>query len=275
MAEIAATKNVLRQRVRRLLQLDWDKNECSELQCRILPFLNSLGDAALIGGAIRDLARAGRKGFSSDLDFVIYGSSHARFLDAIAGLNVKPNRFGGYAIQFVKWKVDVWHIEDTWARTAGLCQVEQLSDLLKCTFFDWDSIIYDLRTGQLTFDPGYLHRLRAGVMNVRLEKNPNPKGTLVRALRRAALWQVRFGRQLSAFTRYHLDVFEWDELVKTDKAAFGEAVLAYLDRTKLMQQLQLTDIAEDEETTFPVPHWEREPRLPFGHADRSDLSPCP
>src|SRR5216684_2517857 len=124
MVEVAATKEVLRKRVRRLLRLDRDNSDPSELRTKILPFLRSLGDAALIGGAIRDVARSGRGGFASDLDFVIYGSSKNSFRDIIASMNAKPNRFGGYALQFHHWKVDVWHLEDTWARTAGLRRVE-------------------------------------------------------------------------------------------------------------------------------------------------------
>jgi hypothetical protein len=87
MASIAATKEVLRKRVRRLLRLDRPKNDRSELRARILPCLQSLGEVALIGGAIRDLARSGRSAFASDLDFVVYGSPPNRFRDVMVSMN--------------------------------------------------------------------------------------------------------------------------------------------------------------------------------------------
>jgi hypothetical protein len=65
--DFARSPHVLRQRVRRLLGLGETKHEISGT---ILPFLGGLGTVSLIGGAVRDVARAGRQGFSSDLDFV-------------------------------------------------------------------------------------------------------------------------------------------------------------------------------------------------------------
>ena len=75
----------------------------------------------------------------------------------------------------------------------------------------------------------YLLRLKAGVMEVCLEENPNPGGSLVRALRRAALWKIRFGPQLSMFSRHYLCALDWHDLVERDRAAFDSAVLAHLD----------------------------------------------
>ena len=273
MAKVAASKEVLRKRVRRLLRLDRGKDDQCELQIRILPLLRSLGEVALIGGAIRDLARCGRGGFASDLDFVVHGSPRTKFRDALAGLNATPNRFGGYALRFHQWKVDVWHLEDTWARTAGLRRVEQLSDLLRCTFFDWDSVVFDLRSGQLTCDDAYLVRLEAGVMDLCLEENPNPAGSLVRALRRAALWKVRFGTGLSRFSKHHLENLDWPALIDRDKAAFGNAVLAHLSRSLLLQRLECIDVHGGRASSFPIPDWEWQLKLPFIQECETDLSP--
>jgi hypothetical protein len=154
-----------------------------------------------------------------------------------------------------------------------LQRVEQLSDLLRCTFFDWDSVVFDLRTGQLLFDDAYLRRLKLGLMDLRLASNPNPAGSLVRALRRAALWRVRFGRELSEFSRYYLSVLDWQDLVERDKAAFGDAVLAHLDRAELTLTLETTDEVAGTGSTFPVPQWERQPKLPFSQTDATSLSP--
>ena len=271
MVEVAATRDVLRKRVRRLLRLDHDNDDPSELRTSVVPFLQSLGEVALIGGAIRDLARAGRGGFASDLDFVVHGSSRAVFHKSMAAMKSAPNRFGGYGLKFHQWKVDVWHLEDTWARTAGLRRVDNISDLLQCTFFDWDSVVFDLKTGQLIFDDTYLVRLESGVMDVCLEDNPNPSGSLVRALRRAALWKVRFGPRLSLFSKHYLRTLDWDDLVKRDRSAFGHAVLAYLDRADIMRRLESVDIVMGKSSTFPVPFWERQPKFPFGHVDDRDL----
>lgn len=272
MPEVAPSKDVLRKRVRRLLRLDRAREDSSELAVKVLPFLLSLGDVALVGGAIRDLARRGRQGFHSDLDFVVHGSSRSEFREAVTSIAGKPNRFGGYALQFSRWKVDVWHLEDTWARTAGLRRVESLSDLLSCTFFDWDSVAYDLRSGQLVYNEDYLHKLQIGVMDVSLEENPNPSGSLVRALRRAALWKIRFGPRLSEFSRIYLSQLDWQQLITIDRLAFGSAVLAHLDRAQLIKRLESIETIAGIRSTQPVPSWVQ-PDLPFEAYERTSLSP--
>jgi hypothetical protein len=166
---------VLVKRIKRLLRLD-QKHDQSELTLGILPFLGELGSVALIGGAIRDVARAGRQGSSSDLDFVVYGADKTNFATKMKVHGGIKNKFGGYGLPHFRWKVDVWHIDDTWAKTAGLVPVAAPADLLNCTFFDWDSVIYEIHTGKLLAHPDHLDRLHSNVMDIRLEENPNPKG---------------------------------------------------------------------------------------------------
>ncbi|WP_374306498.1 hypothetical protein [Dongia sp.] len=268
MTEMASTVDVLRKRVVRLLKLN-ESNDPSELTRLVLPRLQALGNAALIGGAIRDLAIGGRRRFSSDLDFVVYDGSRASFHDAMTRSGARPNRFGGFALKFPTWKVDVWHIEDTWAHTAGLKEVHSLKDLLKCTFFDWDSIVFDVSSRKLICEATYLSRLRAGVMEVRLLENPNPDGSLVRALRRAALWDVKFGLKLCEFSISRLRSTPWDKLVALDDMAFSSAVLRYLNRDILIERLE--EGLEIGRAPQVVPRWNRQPMLPF--SDNTDVAP--
>ena len=75
----------------------------------------------------------------------------------------------------------MWSIEDTWAHTAGLVQVREPADLLKCTFFDWDAILFDLESEAIVAGENYFQLLAANVLDINLEENPNPRGSLVRA----------------------------------------------------------------------------------------------
>jgi hypothetical protein len=271
MPSVAESTAILKKRVQRLLRLDRKSDDQSELRQRILPFLNSLGEVALIGGAIRDLARGGRRSFNSDLDFVIYDGRHNGFLDAMRSSSAIANRFGGFSLCYASWKVDVWHIEDTWARSAGVRRVDSLSDLLLCTFFDWDSVVYDLKANQLICEADYLERIERGVINVRLWENPNPEGALVRALRRAALWRVQFGPELCEFSAQYLESTPWDSLVARDIAAFRQPVLKYLNREEIISRLKTsrTGVVRP----LPVPFWTQEPSLPFEDHEGTDLSP--
>lgn len=269
-SEPARTREILTKRVRRLLHLDGYADARSELTLRIMPFLRSLGSVALIGGAIRDVARAGKRGFSSDLDFVIHDSDREEFVARMVACDGKRNKFGGYALNcFDGVKIDVWHIKDTWARTAGLANVSTPEDLLQCTFFDWDSAVYRIDEAKLVLPPDYFERLLMNVMDIRLEENPNPMGSLVRALRRAALWHVRFGPRLTAFSRRRLDETCWDNLVCLDAKAFSYPVLRYLDRDRIVRHLESPTATRVGNVTLPVP--EAQLRLPFDERSAGQL----
>ncbi|HWN67488.1 MAG TPA: hypothetical protein VNM90_07595, partial [Haliangium sp.] len=235
----------------------------------VIPFLRSLGSVALIGGAIRDVARAGRDGFASDLDFVVYGSERDDFAARMECLGGSRNKFGGYGLHCFRTKVDVWHIEDTWAKTAGLVRVIEPSDLLRCTFFDWDSALYEIDSGKLLLPSDYLERLQLNVMDIRLEENPNKIGSLVRALRRAALWGVKFGPRLTAFSKKYLQEIPWDELVALDSRAFFKPVLRSLDRVRILEHLDTPISSPTGEVTYPVPDW-MQPRLSWGNESPAD-----
>jgi hypothetical protein len=269
----ARSSQILQKRIQRLLRLDRGDSDRSELTTTILPFLRSLGSIALIGGAIRDVARAGRRGFSSDLDFVVYGSDRNHFVAQMKRRDGIRNRFGGYALRSFRWKVDVWHLEDTWAKTAGLVDVNAPADLLQCTFFDWDSVIYEIDAKRLVLPGDYLERLQHNVMDIRLEKNPNPNGSLVRALRRAARWQVKFGPRLTAFSKSWLRKVPWADLVSLDAQAFHyDPVLKHLDEAKILERLDAPMRSPVGEVTLPVPEWAPQLKLPLG-VEATSVSP--
>ncbi|MBT5265961.1 MAG: hypothetical protein HOL85_14090, partial [Rhodospirillaceae bacterium] len=205
--------------------------------------------------------------------FVIHSSPRAEFLKKVSEFGAIPNKFGGFGLRFHQWKVDVWHLEDTWARTAGLKQVDEISDILACTFFDWDSIVFDLSTGRLIFDDQYLRKLAEGIMDIQLQENPNPRGSLVRALRRAAAWNVKFGPTLTKFCHRYLELFDWSELVELDRIAFNEAILTHLDQHEIIRRLANTKRIQGVDISHPVPNWEREPELPLLNMENTDLAP--
>lgn len=262
MDRVASSKEALKKRVSRLLRLGVVGDQ-SELTVRVLPFLGMLGEVGLIGGAIRDVARAGRRGFTSDLDFVIYGTDHSAFSDAMRRVAAVPNKFGGYALQFHHWKVDVWHIDDTWAKTAGHRVVTDPRSLLECTFFDWDSVIFDVKNRCLIAEDDYTNRLKTGVMDIRLEPNPNPEGSLIRALRRAAHWNVKFGPNLTKFASEQLRSTSWDYLIQIDERAFPTSVMKFIDRDDLLRRLDNPHVNGNYWFTQPIPWWQHQMELPF------------
>jgi hypothetical protein len=263
MSSLAKSSEILKKRVLRLLGFDQTASGAREIQQAILPLLETVGAVALIGGAVRDLARGGRREFKSDLDFVVHSGDPADFKALMIDCKARPNRFGGYALNFDRWKVDAWHIEDTWAKTSGHRRVESLPDLLNCTFFDWDSAIFEIRTRRIFISEGYFDSLRLNVMDLQLETNPNPTGSLVRALRRAALWGVHFGPSLTSFARTELRSRAWGEFVTLDARAFNHPVLRDLDHSVLLERLDSASVVGGKWITTPVPRGEIQLELPL------------
>lgn len=218
---VASSSGTLRKRLIRFLRLNEPETST------VLEFLRSLGSAALIGGAVRDVAREGCKAFSSDLDFVVYEGSHAAFVAEMVRRHGVPNKFGGYRVPGLGCSLDIWHIEDTWAKTSGHAEVSEVEDLLKCMPFDWDAVLFEINTRRLVMLPDYLERLREGTMELQFETNPNPVGLLVRALRRAVLWDLRFGPQLMSFVERMLSAVSWHDVTALDTKAFSTPVLMF------------------------------------------------
>lgn len=252
MVGVAESKSALRKRLRRLLAAERGLAG-AELASVILPALASVGEIALVGGAIRDVAREGIAKFKSDLDFVVRGSNETEFSTLMLALGATPNRFGGFRLRFRRWKVDVWRLEDTWARTAGLREVAEFSDLLRCTFFDWDAAVFELNRGRLHASDDYLRRLKRGVIDLNLRENPNYKGALVRTLRRGALWNVCYGEELSNFAVEMLGRWEWNEIIELEHSAFGSSVLSSVDPRLLRQRLTCSFWTEVGRVSEPFP----------------------
>jgi hypothetical protein len=199
--------------------------------------LQSVGDVFLVGGAVRDVARRGVRTFRSDLDFVVHGENKEKFVRLMEIHGAMPNRFGGFGLQIGKLKLDAWHIEDTWARTAGIVDVNSPSDLLNCVFFDWDAILYDVSQNDIIAPPDYFSRIGSNVLDLCLEDNPNEAGSLVRAIRRGALWDVKFGSHLTDFAVKQLAKHQWSDLVHLDRSAFPFPVLRDINPDELRRNL--------------------------------------
>lgn len=189
--------------------------------------LRPLGDAAVVGGLVRDFARGGRAAFASDVDIVI--SARAGAVSDLAGrLSAQANRFGGFGCRVGPWRVDFWALETTWAVRCGGAKADHLSDLVGCTFFDWDGALYRLWDRKLVVPSDYLDRIASSVLDVRFRPTPSPEGNLLRTIRRLVLWNARAGDHLRSFVEEHLDDATFALLKRREEALAlpGERVTA-------------------------------------------------
>lgn len=224
--------------VKNFQDLEGRLNDLLRIPSSAVLFLQSMGSVALVGGAIRDVALGGISSFRSDFDFVIYDCDTEDFRRKMNDIHSTPNRFGGFKIHGFSADVDVWHLEDTWANRQGLVKVNGVEDILKCTFFNWDAVVFDIRNRKIHSSFDYIDVLRSRVLDINLEENPNKAGALVRAIRRAVCWNALFGPKLTRFALECLCSMRWDDLVDLDRKSYpSEAVLCLLSAEKIIENL--------------------------------------
>lgn len=142
-------------------------------------------DVFVFGGLVRDIYIHGIIKFYSDIDIVIDCEHRVleSFLESLVGLCFKRNKFGGFRVKFRYWDLDIWCVKDTWAFKSGLVDFNSPIDLLKTTFLNWDSVIFDVRTRRVICGDNYFSDIRQGILKIVLKENPNEIGSLVRVFR--------------------------------------------------------------------------------------------
>ena len=136
----------------------------------------------LFGGVLRDIALLGRRGFNSDIDLVVEGnwSSCVRYIES---LDARKNKFGGYRLEIAGWPIDIWNARETWAIKQGLVPYKNIASLTRTTVLNWDAILMNWRTRCFVYREDYIEAINSRVLDIVLEKNPNPLGMAVRVLR--------------------------------------------------------------------------------------------
>lgn len=219
--------------------------------------LLEIGPTVAIGGFLRDLFLSGNRDFRSDVDFVVDPVSMAEFDRFADRLQARRNRFGGYSIDLSRWKVDVWPLERTWVAVHGHASVDRLADLVNATFFDWDAVLYDVRTHNLVASDSYFDRIRNRVLDINVAPNPNPLGNAVRAIRYAYRWDATFGPRLAEHVARQIADHGWGALLDSEKAGFSHKILPLLDGEAIFEAVRHCADGNDEAVRVslrPVQH---------------------
>jgi len=184
------------------------------------------GDVYLFGGVLRDLALLGRSGFSSDIDTVVEGDweNCVKYLDS---LGARRNKFGGYRLEVAGWPVDIWNAKETWAIKNGFVQYKGIASLTETTVLNWDAILMNWRTRSFICRPFYFEQLRARILDIVLEENPNPLGMAVRVFRHLCLKDAKQLTKKAA--RYLADCtkkYDFSTIMRHELESYGNSVIA-------------------------------------------------
>ncbi|MGN5376103.1 hypothetical protein [Sphingomonas hankookensis] len=233
----------------RLDRFVWDNTTPEAVLLRQLLKQHFMGfeSVGIIGGLVRDFALGGRYAFKSDLDLVIQGDPR-EVAQLASRVGAVANRFGGFGYAEGPWKIDFWALQNTWAATAGHVAVRDLADVVRCTFFDWDAVVYDLRNRRVVCDKTYFQRIHSRQLEISLRSNPGEMGNLLRAARRIIRWRLTPGPVLAKFIVEQLDERTFAALKASERRKYGDRMLdgfssaaqlraMLLDGTRLQREL--------------------------------------
>lgn len=213
----------------------------------IIDPLREIGDVAVVGGLIRDLAFYGIKERPiSDIDLVI-DASPAAVHDFAMSVEAAQNRFGGYGKKTDVYKIDFWALRNSWVHKSGNVKLRRIEDLCRSTFFDWDAIVFSVNEKRVIADSGYLEKMRRRRLDINLLPNPSLTGNLVRALRRLVMWRARPGFALKKFIYRGVFEHEWRKIVSIERQAFD---YVHLDKFENWGDYYSAVLCDDEAQPF-------------------------
>jgi predicted nucleotidyltransferase len=226
-------KQSLRRQAHRFLTTDlYGRREVGEF-CREV---SEVGKVAIFGGMLRDLLLEGTQRFRSDVDLVIDTENTSLLQEVLVPYSPQRTALGGYRVALRKWIVDLWPLKCTWAIRSGYVQGKALSDLTRTTFFNWDAVVYEVRSGVVHCSPQYIEELNSRLLAINLAPNPNPEGAAIRALRMGVAKQARLSFLLSEYVADVLEPVDIDVLLRKEQRKHrparvsAETIRTFLER---------------------------------------------
>lgn len=194
---------------------------------RFIDEVSVCAEVFVFGGALRDISLHGAPQFSSDVDTVVQVHDSDALMDILCRHEAVQNKFGGHRVRFGRWNFDVWEVSRTWAFSKGVVEARGPLSLLETTFFNWDAILYDWRSGSLHHGENYFSDLSRKYLELVLEDNPNTIGALVRTLRTLSLSDdILAGPRLSTFVKDKLENASNEEILSHESGSFARKRLS-------------------------------------------------
>ncbi|TGE37194.1 hypothetical protein E4K67_15075 [Desulfosporosinus fructosivorans] len=141
--------------------------------------LREEGDLLLFGGAVREFFNSDFEVIPRDFDIVV-NSTNKDFERFFRGIPYKKNRFDGYKLNVDGLIFDIWGLSSTWAFKEKKVSDVRKENLPKTVFLNYDSVVYNLRTGDL-YDEGYINAKKDKILDIVLEENPFPELNILRS----------------------------------------------------------------------------------------------
>lgn len=145
-------------------------------------------------------------GFHSnrDIDFVVVSLDNVHIPSLYKQyIRYRKNSFGGYKLCVNNLTIDVWDIKESWAMLVNKKLRPTPYTLIKTVFFNFSSIVYDVRRRRFIYDDAFLSFYRTRIMDVVNEVNPNPALCIVSTMHYASSYNLGMNVRLCRWIVEH------------------------------------------------------------------------
>lgn len=138
----------------------------------LLENISYQSDVYIFSGVIRNYLLG--EYYSRDLDVVVRNLGSITIPSQyLSSMLVQKNSFGGYKIKVGGLIIDVWDIDRTWMLLYNTRLKPTPNTLVKTAFFNFSSIVYDVRRKRFVFSDAFLDFYNTKALDVVNEVNPN------------------------------------------------------------------------------------------------------
>lgn len=210
------------------LFLTYLKNKISGEAYAFLERLSVLGKVHIFSGVIRDYF-LGYSGAVRDIDLVV-SSMDEDFLERyLWPYDFDKNSFGGYKVELPSLKIDIWHINNTWAYAKNKIDTGLFDfyDLPNTAFFNFSSIVFDFSSQQFIYGIPFKKFLQTKELDLVLEANPLPALCIVNTLYYKRKFRLAISNNLRAYCLNHFAAYNEEDFDKTQLKHFGNILFPY------------------------------------------------
>lgn len=201
------------------------KLEQSTLQ--FVDHLSALTEVIVLSGIIRNFFIRKTEELR-DLDLVV-SNCNSSVLALLEKYPHRKNSFGGYKLRVGNLDVDIWELEKTWALSNNKINGFLFHDisLLKTTFFNFSSAIYNYNNRELVLSEDFKNFLRTREIDFVLEDNPAPELCLINTIYYTQRFDLNVSKNLKRYFVNHFFDFAEEDFINIQEKHFGRTKYQY------------------------------------------------
>jgi len=136
-----------------------------------------------------------------DIDIVIDEADDIEPL--LSKYNYTKNSFGGFKINIANTNIDLWYLKDTWALNNNQMVLDfyLIKYIPNTSFFNFSSIIYDLKEERFYYTKHFLRFLRDKQIEMVFTPNANNTLCIINTFYYSEKYKLKIGKKLKCFIK--------------------------------------------------------------------------